>query len=155
MKRMNLLSAIVCLPMAFVIWQGSSCHSSNSRMSNNSGANSSGSTQTSGLHGLWGGQHINMEVSDTGAEIEYDCAHGQITETIVPDRNGNFEAKGVHIAEHPGPVRQGEQNEQPATYRGSISGDTMTLTVRLAKNNETIGTFTLTHGKTGRVFKCK
>ena len=30
----------------------------------------------------------------------------------------------------------------------------MTLTVELVENNETVGTFTLTQGKTGRIRKC-
>jgi len=96
-----------------------------------------------------------MEVTDAGAEIDYDCAHGRITEKIVPDGNGNFSVKGVHVKERPGPVREGEDNERPASYRGTIHDGTMTLTVTLTEKNETVGTFTLTHGKGGRVFKCK
>jgi hypothetical protein len=127
-------------------------------MSNNSGAvnvKNSGAGQRRDLKGNWGGQHISMEITDAGAEIEYDCAHGRIAEKIVPDANGKFTAKGVHVRERPGPVREGEENEQAASYRGSINDDAMTLTVTLIKNNETVGTFTLMHGKSGRVFKCK
>ena len=116
---------------------------------------SSDANQSRGVSGTWGGPHISMEVTETGAEIEYDCAHGRITEEIVPDRNGNFEVKGIHVREHPGPVREGEDNEQPASYRGSIHDDTMTLTVTLTGKNETLGTFTLEHGSSGRVRKCK
>ena len=28
--------------------------------------------------GVWGGQHIRAEVTDRGADIEFDCAHGAI-----------------------------------------------------------------------------
>src|SRR5205085_8003269 len=40
--------------------------------------------------GAWGGEHVRMEVSKTGTEIEFDCAHAQITEPIALDKRGNF-----------------------------------------------------------------
>lgn len=95
-----------------------------------------------------------MEVTDAGATIEYDCAHGRIMEKISPDGEGKFEVKGVHVRERGGPTRQGEDNEQPAVYRGSIKDDTMTLAVELTQNSESVGTFSLTKGKTGRIRKC-
>jgi hypothetical protein len=158
MIRYHSLSLLIYLPLILFSWQSSSCRSSNVNAINNSTMNAnraSNAGQGRDVRGLWGGQHISMEVSDAGAEIEYDCAHGRITEKIVPDRNGKFTAKGVHLREHPGPVRKGENSEQPASYQGSIDGDTMTLTVTLTQSKEMVGTFTLTHGKGGRVFKCK
>jgi len=158
MNRIFSLNAVLCLPLLAFLWQGSSCRSANANMSNNPSTandNRSGANQGADLKGGWGGQHIHMEVTTTGAEIEYDCAHGRITEKIAPDANGKFTAKGVHVKERPGPVREGEESEQATTYRGSINDDTMVLTVTLTQNNETVGTFSLTHGKAGRVFKCK
>src|SRR5215468_2659619 len=104
--------------------------------------------------GVWGGLHISLEVTDAGAQINYDCAHGRITEKIVPDNDGVFEVKGVHTPEHPGPTREGEESEQPAVYHGSIHQDTMTLTVRLSGQDEPVGTFTLTRGSSGKIRKC-
>ncbi len=117
-------------------------------------ANAITSSQSRDLRGTWGGEHIAMEVTDAGATIEYDCAHGRITQKIDPDADGKFEAKGIHERERGGPTRQGEDEGQPAIYRGSIKDETMTLTVELAENNESVGTFTLTQGKTGRIRKC-
>ena len=118
-------------------------------------SNNSTRQNTSDLKGIWGGDHISLEVTDSGAEINYDCAHGSITEKIVPDGRGNFVVKGLHVREHPGPIRQGEdQAGKPATYHGLIDGETMTLTVTLSGSDEAVGTFTLTHGKSGRVRKC-
>ena len=117
-------------------------------------ANTSTTSQSRDLRGTWGGEHIAMEVTDAGATIEYDCAHGRITEKISLNADGRFETKGFHTRERGGPVRQGENNERPAVYRGAIKDETMTLTVELAENNEAVGTFTLTHGKTGRIRKC-
>lgn len=117
-------------------------------------ANANTANQSRDLGGTWGGEHIAMEVTDAGATIEYDCAHGRITEKIAPNTDGKFEAKGVHTRERGGPTRQGEDNEQPAVYRGSIKDETMTLAVELTQNNESVGTFRLTHGKAGRIRKC-
>ena len=117
-------------------------------------ANAATPTQSRDLRGTWGGEHIAMEVTDAGATIEYDCAHGRITERIAPDAEGKFQAKGVHTRERGGPVRQGENDEEPALYRGSIKDQTMTLAVELTRNNESAGTYTLTHGKQGRIRKC-
>ena len=172
MIERNLLGAVFCLPLALVLWQGSSCHSSHVNANNNSARDdrrsaeanvnsakvnhNSKMTQAPDLTGTWGGDHISMVVTQSGASIEYDCAHGAISEKIVPDRDGHFAAQGSFVREAPGPSRQGEDaSGQPATYRGSLDGDTMQLTVVLSKSNETLGSFTLTHGKTGRIRKCR
>jgi hypothetical protein len=172
MIERNLLGAIFCLPLALLLWQGSSCHSNHANANNNSARddrrsananvnspNVNNNSRTTpapvDLTGTWGGDHISMEVTQSGASIEYDCAHGTISEKIVPNSDGHFAAQGSHAREAPGPTRQGEDGGQPATYRGSLVGDTMELTVTLAKSNETVGTFTLTHGKTGRLRKCR
>ena len=60
--------------------------------------------------GAWGGQHITMQVSESSATIEYDCAHGQINGPLVTDRHGRFDLKGTHSPEHGGPVRDNEQS---------------------------------------------
>ena len=156
MNRYSWQPVLICLPLLVLLWDPS-CRGSNANSANPSvnQTTNTNSNQNSGVRGLWGGQHINMEIGDAGAEIDYDCAHGRITEKIVPDRNGKFAVKGVHVRERPGPVRLGQENEHAASYEASIDGDTMTLTVTLTANNEEVGTFTLTHGKTGRVVKCK
>lgn len=117
-------------------------------------ANAKPSSQERDLRGTWGGRSVAMEVGDEGAQIEFDCAHGRITGKIAPDADGKFEAKGVFARERGGPERMGENYEQPAIYRGSIKEKTMTLSIELTRNNENLGTFTLTHGSTGRLHKC-
>ena len=47
------------------------------------------------LFGTWGGDHIRLEVSGTGATLEYDCAVGTIEGSILP-RDGRFSASGTH-----------------------------------------------------------
>src|SRR5688572_22305119 len=154
--RHNSIAIVAALPFALLLWQGSSCRSSNANSNANTSlnANTSTASRSRDLRGTWGGEHIAMEVTDAGATIEYDCARGRITEKIAPAADGRFEAKGIHKRERGGPTRQGEDEGQPAIYRGSVKDETMTLTVELAENNESVGSFTLTQGKTGRIRKC-
>jgi hypothetical protein len=107
------------------------------------------------INGLWGGQGISMEVTDSGATLEFDCASGTITEAIMPDSAGKFSVKGRFARQRPGPTREGDDTEgQPATYSGMIDGENLTLTITLAKNSEKVGDFTLAHGKIGRIIRC-
>jgi hypothetical protein len=111
------------------------------------------------LTGSWGGPHASLEVTGETARIEYDCAQGTIDGPIVLDREGRFEASGTHAPERGGPVREGqEDSSQPARYRGHVAGKTLTLTLILMGpdngSGKEVGTFTLTQGAAGRLFKC-
>jgi len=104
--------------------------------------------------GVWGGEHISMKVGAKSATLEYDCASGVIDGPLVVDSNGQFNLHGKHKMERGGPVRLGEEAKQlPATYTGSIKGNTMTLTLKIADAEDE--TFTLEKGKPGALFKCK
>jgi hypothetical protein len=105
--------------------------------------------------GLWGGDHVATTVASTGTHFEFDCAHGDLGPPLVLDARGQFNATGVFVREHGGPIRQDEVlDSHPASYAGAVTANTMTLTVRLTDRAETIGAFTLTHGSTGHVVKC-
>jgi hypothetical protein len=107
-------------------------------------------------NGTWGGQHIQFEVSDGSVNIEYDCAHGSIAGPLTVDRQGRFSWRGTYTGERGGPIRLGQKVEdQAATYSGSLTGNTMTLKVKLENSNIEPQTFTLVRDKVGRVFKCK
>ncbi len=104
--------------------------------------------------GVWGGEHINIEVGEKSATIEYDCAHGVIEGPLVVDADGRFNLRGTHTPERGGPIRMDEQpRSQPAKYIGAIAGNTMTLTLKLEGAEEE--TFKLEKGKQGELFKCK
>ena len=104
--------------------------------------------------GVWGGQHINVEVGEKSARIEYDCASGVINGPLSVDANGNFKLRGTHRLERGGPIRADDDSKgQPATYTGSIKGNTMTLTLKVGDADTE--TFTLEKGKEGELFKCK
>jgi hypothetical protein len=105
--------------------------------------------------GVWGGEHIQMQVTESGARIEYDCAHGAIEQPLVLDGEGRFEATGIHVRERGGPVRIGDKpDSHPARYTGSVNGKTMTLTVTLTDTQDTLDTYTLTQEDSGRIMKC-
>ena len=105
--------------------------------------------------GVWGGDHVTMTVASAGGHFEFDCAHGDVGTTLVLDARGQFSATGVFVREHGGPIRPGEApDSHPASYAGTMTANTMMLTVRLTDLAETIGTFTLTYGSPGRVVKC-
>lgn len=104
--------------------------------------------------GNWGGQHINMKVGAKSATIEYDCATGTIDGPLVVDGDGNFNLRGTHRMQRGGPTRADETpNDHPATYTGSIKGNTMTLHLKISDSDEE--TFTLEKGKEGVLFRCK
>ena len=104
--------------------------------------------------GVWGGEHISLEVGAKSASIEYDCAHGMIEGPLTVDASGRFSLRGTHTPERGGPIRADEQpRSQPANYVGSITGTKMTLTLKLEGSEDE--TFTLEKGKQGDLFKCK
>lgn len=106
--------------------------------------------------GTWGGPHIRLIVDGKSASVEYDCAHGTIEGPLSIDGDGKFNFTGKHIRERGGPVRAGKaQDSYLAQYNGWTDGKKMTLAVTLAKTNEELGTFELTHGEDGRLWKCK
>ena len=103
----------------------------------------------------WGGDHVGLTVTEAGAHVEFDCAHGDIGQPLIVDSRGNLAVDGVYVQERPGPVRIGEDpDKKPARYAGRVDGSRMTLSVTLKDSNEAIGTFTLTRGAASGVHKC-
>ncbi len=119
-----------------------------------SGAAASGESRRVAA-GSWGAMGIAMTVTETGARIEYDCAHGAISEPLLLDADGRFDVKGLHFREHGGPVREGEESRgDPVRYTGQVTGENMDLTVKPEGSDTPIGSHTLVRGKTGRIHKC-
>src|SRR5260221_11270387 len=105
--------------------------------------------------GTWAGEHIHLEVTEQGGQVEYDCAHGTIAQKIVLDAQGHFKVAGTHVRERGGPVRQGEENGKPAQFSGQVTGNKMTLTVIETASGESVGEFVLIYSQTPRLKKCK
>jgi hypothetical protein len=105
--------------------------------------------------GLWGGEHVRMIVSSSGASLEYDCASGRIDGPIILDARGGFNVQGSYASERGGPRRDGDAVVTRAQYVGRVSGDTMRLTVRLEHSKKPVGVFTLTRGNDPLLAKCR
>ena len=105
--------------------------------------------------GMWGGDHVSLAVSNAGAQIEFDCASGEIAKPLIVDGQGHLSVEGVYMPGHPGPITIGEDPpRRPARYSGHVDGGAMTLDVLLTDSNQTIGPFTLAFGQDSRVRKC-
>jgi hypothetical protein len=105
--------------------------------------------------GSWGGQHIGMVASDTGATIEYDCASGVIAGPLRLGAQGEFDWSGTHFRGHGGPIRVDEvPDAHPARYTGRATANDMTMTLTLLDGTMPPQTFTLARGANAGVFKC-
>jgi hypothetical protein len=139
---------VVCLLIAISLLQSVNARNPNVATENLS-------QQRSLKEGVWGGNSISAEVSDGGVSLEFDCAHGKIAKKVLLDGEGKFEIEGVYVAEKGGPVRVDEdQKGKPAIYTGTSDGKSLTLTIKLKDADEPVGTYNLTHGRTGRIRKC-
>jgi hypothetical protein len=106
--------------------------------------------------GSWGGDHITMTVKASGADLEFDCATGNIAAPIELDRHGSFTVRGQFHAEHGGPVRRDEETSiANATYAGKLQGDSLTLIVTVGDDKQPVGSFTLSKDAAGRLMKCR
>jgi len=105
--------------------------------------------------GLWGGEHIALQVNESNASIEFDCARSTIDQQLLTDASGHFDITGVYIRERGGPVRPEQRpDSHPVRYVGWTDGKKMTLTVTLTDTNQTTGTFTLELGREPVIRKC-
>src|SRR5258706_2743176 len=94
------------------------------------------------ITGVWGGEHIRLEVTEAGATVEYDCAHANISQKIAVDRRGRFVVTGSYVAEHGGPVRESDQSRSEAVqFVGKISGKKLQLSVRRRDSRKLLGVF--------------
>ena len=107
------------------------------------------------MPGVWGGEHIRFEVTETGAKVEYDCARGTVEGKIVVDAQGRFNVYGLHYEERGGPVRPGGAG---GGYRvrlsGRVGGSLMKLTVTRAGTRRVVGTFELARDREPSLVKC-
>ena len=112
--------------------------------------------QQAGAPEVWGGPHASLVMSQENVTLEFDCAQGDIPAPIQPDSNGNFSVAGTYTPQHGGPISKDEvPSDLPATYKGTIHGDTMQLEVLLSDKSRQPPPMTLTKGKPARIVKCR
>lgn len=107
-------------------------------------------------NGMWGGEHIRMEVNDSGADIEFDCARGSISQPLELDDKGRFKVEGIYKAETPAPAAAdggSPVSGVKATYTGILTGSSLRLEVFI-EGQDTPRTFDLEQGDQGQLAKC-
>ena len=107
-------------------------------------------------NGVWGGEHIRMEVTDSGADLEFDCARGSISQRLELDDKGRFKAQGIYIAETPAPAAVDgglPASGVKATYTGTLSGSSLRLEIFI-EGQDMPRTFDLVQGDQGHLAKC-
>lgn len=107
------------------------------------------------LSGQWGGQHVGLNLDESGGRLEYDCAAGTISEPVIPARDGSFAAEGTHTPGTGGPARIDQvPASYPAHYTGEVDGSTMTLTVEVPARELVIGPLDLRRGAAPDLTRC-
>jgi len=108
--------------------------------------------KSSPLIGNWGGDRLNLALSETGGTLTLDCASGTIAGPVNPDKAGHFKATGQWTQHTPGPDRADiAPASAPATIEGHITGPTLHLTVT---HKGALQRFTLTEGKPAKLVRC-
>jgi hypothetical protein len=95
---------------------------------------------------------VSLLVRATGALVDLDCAHGEITVPLRLEPDGGFRLPGYYVRDV-GPTFDPE-NRQPATYFGSSEGTRLTLSFSL-QNGESDGPFTAFPGGPPSVEQCR
>jgi hypothetical protein len=78
--------------------------------------------------GVWGGTNVQLNVTSSGATVAFCCALGNIPGPIAVDSSGHFTIVGTYQSTN-GPIPVGGFVNVPATYAGTVNGNTMSLTV--------------------------
>jgi hypothetical protein len=95
-----------------------------------------------------------MEVNDSGATLEFECAAAEIPEALVLDRNYRFRARGTFQAQGPGPSRDPDSAHPNADFSGQVTGDQLQLKMKLDAEKEA-HSYTLVRGREVRLRTCK
>jgi hypothetical protein len=105
--------------------------------------------------GQWGGEHVSLTVTASGATVEFDCAHGTVDEAPLLDSENHFSLRGAYVREHGGPTHEGEpEDRHPALYFGQLQASRITLSIRLSDDGTQIGPYSALLGQPPRLFKC-
>lgn len=109
------------------------------------------------LPGVWGGEHVRLEVTEGGANVEFDCAHATVRGPVVVGAAGRFSVAATYFEEHGGPVRAEESSASgfPVRLTGRVGGSLMKLTVTRARTRRVIGTFSLARDREAELVKCR
>ena len=104
--------------------------------------------------GVWGGEHVGLNLTSTGGTLKYDCAAGSMSGPLMINRAGTFIGRATHTPGRGGPVIQGQRlPSYRVRYSGSVRGNTMSLRGRV-ENGVLLGPFTLRRGVEPIITRC-
>ena len=104
------------------------------------------------LAGPWGGIGIEIIAEGGISSVTFECAAGTIDGALPV--SGPFSVQGTFRPGQGGPVRVGQIFiSKRAVYSGTITGDHMTLAVRI-EDDTPIGPFSLTKATPGQLTRC-
>ncbi|MFH1570918.1 MAG: hypothetical protein ABIL09_23190 [Gemmatimonadota bacterium] len=105
--------------------------------------------------GVWGGQGVRLDLTDSGGTLTFDCGGGRLLAPLAPDRGGHFRVQGEYLPGQPGPVRQDEVPEPwPAVYAGTVSDGGMALSVYVEGKDAPWATYALRPGEEPLLHLC-
>jgi hypothetical protein len=84
------------------------------------------------LIGEFGGDRTNANFDSDGARLDLDCATAEIRRVVRVDATGRFEATGLYVEDHIGPI-DGEAAARAveAIFIGLMRDDRIDLTIRI------------------------
>jgi len=105
------------------------------------------------VSGTWGGDHALLEITATGAAIEFDCAHGSIFGPLDVGSDGAFKWKGTLTLEGgPSPIPAPQPRD--VVYVGKVNGDQMAISY-VGDNGIAQGPWMLTWNTKAFLHKCQ
>jgi hypothetical protein len=144
----TVLATVAVLLTTFMFYTG--CNRNDSGGSSSPATPSNTGTALSA--GLWGGDHIQMMITDSGATFQTDCGSGTIDQRLAVDAAGAFHATGTLTL-----TNTPSATPTPATFDGTIREvDHMSLKVTTTvNNNPSTTTYRLEKGEDGRLSRCQ
>jgi hypothetical protein len=104
--------------------------------------------------GEYGGEHVALSVGASSARLEFDCAHGQMPAPIHLDSEGRFSVEGTFTQERGGPATTLPEDVRPVRYTGVSRGSEVTFTIRLIREDGSLGSFSVRRGSPASLFRC-
>jgi hypothetical protein len=85
------------------------------------------------LVGEFGGDRTNASFGTDSAQLDLDCATAEIRRGVRIDADGRFEARGLYVEDHIGPI-DGEAATRAVevTFVGLLRDDRIDLTISIA-----------------------
>ncbi len=136
------------------------------KMGKQDASNTSIPSAKSLLEGSWGGMGIYLSADRNGADLDFDCALGEIAGPVEIDSNGNFNVAGTYFPSHGGPTLPVDDvtispTGVPVHYVGIVNGSRLTLRIvfdqytnSAAKNDLVPDNFNLVLNNAPRMHRC-